>query len=152
MRAARALSSNGTPCGSNRANLRNCIAERVMTKQRRVYGLGGSSLVDLRSRVGRPSLYLRTVAFSNAKVSRSKLNADAKPLLWARARRMPPQSSCANARRQLQIISRTSRAFAFGEIAESPEFIVTLLQQIIDGHFHDAQQILTKRGAEICRR
>jgi hypothetical protein len=48
-----------------------------MTKQQRLYWFAGSSLVDLRSNVGWPFLYLRTVAFWNPKVSRSKLKAGA---------------------------------------------------------------------------
>src|SRR6202043_1429960 len=138
-RAASCLSSNGAPRGSNRANLRNCITVRVMTKQRRVYRLGGSSLFDLARRKGIPFLYLRTVAFWNAKVSRSKLKAAAKLLLCVSATRTPIRNICANTRRSLRIISRTGRgscAFAFGEIAQSPKFFVAFLEQLFDWRFN----------------
>src|SRR5205823_6956191 len=85
MRAASRLSFNGAPDGSNRVNLRNCITVRVMTKQRRVYLLAGSLLVDLARRKGTPLLYFNTVAFWNANVSRSKLKPDPAALLATRA-------------------------------------------------------------------
>src|SRR5437588_3008936 len=88
MRAASWFSSNGALGGSKRANLRNCITVRVMTKQRRVYLLAGSLFVDLARRKGTPFLYFNTVAFWNANVSRSKRKLDPVALLATRATAM----------------------------------------------------------------
>src|SRR5216110_1753137 len=115
------LSSSGMPAGSNRANLRNCITVRVMTKQQRVYLLAGSSLVDLARRKGTPFLYFSTVAFWNANVSRSKRKLDPAALLATRATatKTPSCQKPADVCQLLQITSRTRRSgrgFGCGEI------------------------------------
>src|SRR5205823_10934134 len=131
MRAVKALSSNGAPRGSKRANLRNCIAVRVMTKQRRVYLLAGSSLVDLARRKGTPFLYFSTVAFWNANVSRSKRKLDPTALLATRttATKTPSCQKPADVCQLLQITSRTRRSgrgFGFGKTPDAPKFFVPL--------------------------
>src|SRR5437899_9232543 len=129
MRAAKALSSNGAPRGSKRANLRNCITVRVMTKQRRVYLLAGSLLVDLARRKGTPLLYFNTVAFWNANVSRSKLKPDPAALLATRA--TPTKTpSCQKPTHFCQLLGITSRTrrsgrgFGFGKTPDAPKFFV----------------------------
>ncbi len=129
MRAASGLSSSGAPRGSNRANLRNCITVRVMTKQQRVYLLAGWSLVDLARRNGTPFLYFSTVAFWKANVSQSKRKSDpaALPAVRATATKTPSCQTPADVCQLLGITSRTRRSgrgFGFGETPDAAKFFV----------------------------
>src|SRR6266478_9930677 len=132
MRAANALSSNGLPCGSKRVNLQNCIAVRVMTKQRRVYLLAGSLLADLARRNGTPSLYFSTVAFRNAKVSPSKRKSEAATLACTvvTAANALSQQTPTDLPQVPNITSNASRGgngFAVGKDTQPAKFLISLL-------------------------